>query len=113
MVDRMQEAPFVGPYLLQNVLGKGQTGIVKLGVHSVSKKKVAVKIVDRTKLAPHILSKVEREIAIMKLINHPNILGLYDVYENKKNLYLVLEHVGGGELFEYLVKKKRLQLTEV
>jgi len=112
MVDRMQEAPFVGPYLLQNVLGKGQTGIVKLGVHSVSKKKVAVKIVDRTKLAPHILSKVEREIAIMKLINHPNILGLYDVYENKKNLYLVLEHVGGGELFEYLVKKKRLQLTE-
>ncbi|XP_065070754.1 serine/threonine-protein kinase BRSK2-like [Rhopilema esculentum] len=112
MAERMQETPFVGPYLLQNVLGKGQTGVVKLGVHTVSKKKVAIKIIDRTKLAPHILQKVEREIAIMKLINHPNILGLYDVYENKKNLYLVLEYVGGGELFEYLVKRKRLQSGE-
>eukprot|EP00112_Aurelia_sp_Birch-Aquarium-sp1_P005311 Seg160.7_Seg160.8 transcript_id=Seg160.7_Seg160.8/GoldUCD/mRNA.D3Y31 product="Serine/threonine-protein kinase BRSK2" protein_id=Seg160.7_Seg160.8/GoldUCD/D3Y31 len=112
MAEKNHEAPFVGPYVLQNVLGKGQTGIVKLGVHSASKKKVAIKIVDRTKLAPHILTKVEREIAIMKLINHPNILGLYDVYENRKNLYLVLEYVGGGELFEYLVKKKRLQVME-
>eukprot|EP00794_Sanderia_malayensis_P018070 gene18070-19879_t len=107
-----QDAPFVGPYVLQNVLGKGQTGVVRLGVHSITKKKVAVKIIDRTKLAAHILAKVEREIAIMKLINHPNVLGLYDVYENKRNLYLILEYVGGGELFDYLVKKKRLQLPE-
>jgi len=102
----------VGPYLLQNVLGKGQTGIVKLGIHSSTKKKVAVKIVDKKKIQPNVLLKVEREITIMKLIDHPNILGLDDVYESKKNLFLVLEYVGGGELFDYLVRKGRLHLSE-
>ncbi|CAD7081056.1 unnamed protein product [Hermetia illucens] len=48
----------------------------------------------------------------MKLIDHPHVLGLTDVYENKKYLYLVLEHVSGGELFDYLVKKGRLTPKE-
>ncbi|ENN81423.1 hypothetical protein D910_12733 [Dendroctonus ponderosae] len=48
----------------------------------------------------------------MKLIDHPHVLGLADVYENKKYLYLVLEHVSGGELFDYLVKKGRLTPKE-
>lgn len=48
----------------------------------------------------------------MKLIDHPHVLGLSDVYENKKYLYLVLEHVSGGELFDYLVKKGRLTPKE-
>lgn len=56
--------------------------------------------------------QVEREIAIMKLIDHPHVLGLSDVYENKKYLYLVLELVSGGELFDYLVKKGRLTPKE-
>lgn len=73
--------------------------------------------------------QVEREIAIMKLIEHPHVLHLYDVYENKKYLcveetlqilrnllircsYLILEHVSGGELFDYLVKKGRLTPKE-
>ncbi|KAG1676686.1 Serine/threonine-protein kinase BRSK2 [Nymphon striatum] len=55
---------------------------------------------------------VEREIAIMKLIEHPHVLRLYDVYENKKYLYLILEHVSGGELFDYLVRKGRLTPKE-
>lgn len=59
-----------------------------------------------------IVCQVEREIAIMKLIDHPHVLGLSDVYENKKYLYLVLEHVSGGELFDYLVKKGRLTPKE-
>ncbi|XP_054719841.1 serine/threonine kinase SAD-1-like [Uloborus diversus] len=48
----------------------------------------------------------------MKLIEHPHVLALYDVYENKKYLYLILEHVSGGELFDYLVKKGRLTPKE-
>ncbi|XP_022659329.1 serine/threonine-protein kinase BRSK2-like [Varroa destructor] len=48
----------------------------------------------------------------MKLIEHPHVLGLYDVYENSKYLYLILEHVSGGELFDYLVKKGRLTPKE-
>uniref|UniRef100_A0A8C7GCH8 BR serine/threonine kinase 2 n=1 Tax=Oncorhynchus kisutch TaxID=8019 RepID=A0A8C7GCH8_ONCKI len=68
-------------------------------------------------ISPHFLSfflflQVEREIAILKLIEHPHVLKLHDVYENKKYLYLVLEHVSGGELFDYLVKKGRLTPKE-
>jgi len=102
----------VGPYLLHNVLGKGQTGVVKLGVHTITNKKVAVKIVDKSKIQQSVLLKVEREITIMKLIEHPNVLQLYDVYESKKNLFLVLEYVGGGELFDYLVQRQRLNVNE-
>ncbi|XP_054280711.1 serine/threonine-protein kinase BRSK2 isoform X1 [Macrosteles quadrilineatus] len=103
---------FVGPYRLDKTLGKGQTGLVKLGIHCVTGKKVAIKIINREKLSESVLMKVEREIAIMKLIDHPHVLGLSDVYENKKYLYLVLEHVSGGELFDYLVKKGRLTPKE-
>ncbi|XP_051793132.1 serine/threonine-protein kinase BRSK2-like isoform X6 [Acanthochromis polyacanthus] len=89
-----------------------ETGLVKLGVHCVTCQKVAIKIVNREKLSESVLMKVEREIAILKLIEHPHVLKLHDVYENKKYLYLVLEHVSGGELFDYLVKKGRLTPKE-
>uniref|UniRef100_A0A8B9GXS8 BR serine/threonine kinase 2 n=1 Tax=Astyanax mexicanus TaxID=7994 RepID=A0A8B9GXS8_ASTMX len=105
-------ASYVGPYRLEKTLGKGQTGLVKLGVHCVTCQKVAIKIVNREKLSESVLMKVEREIAILKLIEHPHVLKLHDVYENKKYLYLVLEHVSGGELFDYLVKKGRLTPKE-
>uniref|UniRef100_A0AAY5KMA9 Protein kinase domain-containing protein n=1 Tax=Esox lucius TaxID=8010 RepID=A0AAY5KMA9_ESOLU len=107
-----QPAQYVGPYRLEKTLGKGQTGLVKLGVHCITGQKVAIKIVNREKLSESVLMKVEREIAILKLIEHPHVLKLHDVYENNKYLYLVLEHVSGGELFDYLVKKGRLTPKE-
>ncbi|KPP63470.1 hypothetical protein Z043_118270 [Scleropages formosus] len=135
-------AQYVGPFRLEKTLGKGQTGLVKLGVHCVTGQKVAIKMVNREKLSESVLMKVgprpapsprsaarcrewkrthaharltpqvEREIAILKLIEHPHVLKLYDVYENNRHLYLVLEHVSGGELFDYLVKKGRLTPKE-
>ncbi|XP_036429171.1 serine/threonine-protein kinase BRSK2 [Colossoma macropomum] len=107
-----QTAQYVGPYRLEKTLGKGQTGLVKLGIHCITGQKVAIKIVNREKLSESVLMKVEREIAILKLIEHPHVLKLHDVYENNKYLYLVLEHVSGGELFDYLVKKGRLTPKE-
>jgi BR serine/threonine kinase len=86
--------------------------LVKTGTHCITGRKVAVKIVNKEKLNESVLQKVEREIAIMKLIEHPHVLHLYDVYENKKYLYLLLEHVSGGELFDYLVRKGRLMAKE-
>ena len=55
---------------------------------------------------------IEREIVIMKLISHPNVMGLYEVWENKSELFLVLEYVDGGELFDYLVSKGKLTERE-
>lgn len=62
--------------------------------------------------AERILHSIEREIVIMKLIEHPNIMRLYDVWETSSELYLILEYVEGGELFEYLCDKGRLSTSE-
>ncbi|KAH9247166.1 hypothetical protein BASA81_015250 [Batrachochytrium salamandrivorans] len=110
----------IGPYVLGKTLGVGSTGRVKLGIHIETNHRVAIKIISKESLDPNIKEikkgdmnrKLEREITIMKLIKHPNVLQLFDVYETAKELFLVLEHVEGGELFDYLVKKGRLSNSE-
>ena len=59
-----------------------------------------------------ILQGIEREIVIMKLIEHPNIMRLYDVWETSTELYLILEYVEGGELFDYICENGRLSTSE-
>jgi serine/threonine-protein kinase HSL1 (negative regulator of Swe1 kinase) len=58
------------------------------------------------------LLSIEREIVIMKLITHPNVMRLYDVWETSSELYLILEYVEGGELFDYLCTRGRLAPPE-
>ncbi|KAJ3019023.1 hypothetical protein HKX48_002458 [Thoreauomyces humboldtii] len=104
-------------------------GRVKLGTHIETNHKVGIKIIPKealpkdsppssnppstpTSSASGMNKKLEREITIMKLIQHPNILQLHDVYETDKELFLILEYVEGGELFDYLVKKGRLSEHE-
>ena len=100
-------------------------GRVRLARHSRTGQYAAVKIVSKTSLlnsrmslhslgdeADRILHSIEREIVIMKLIDHPNIMRLYDVWETSTELYLILEYVEGGELFDYLCSKGRLSAPE-
>ena len=65
--------------------------------------KVAIKIIDKTKLDPNNLAKVYREVEVMKLVNHPNIVKLYQVMETKSMLYLVSEYAPQGEIFGKLI----------
>ncbi|KAG2184797.1 hypothetical protein INT43_000710, partial [Umbelopsis isabellina] len=106
----------VGDYWLGHTLGKGSSGRVKIGVHKETGQKVAIKIISKTHLASNgsVERAVKREIAIMKLIDHPNIISLIDVIDmsDSPNLYLILEYVEGGELFEHLVSRGRLCETE-
>jgi serine/threonine protein kinase len=82
----------IGPYVLGKTLGVGSTGRVKLGTHLETGLKVAIKIISRDKLSANeekkeaMNKKLEREITIMKLIQHPNVLQLHDVYETEKEL---------------------------
>ena len=68
--------------------------VVKLSVL-----KVAIKIIDKSQLDPTNLAKVYREVEVMKLVNHPNIVKLYQVMETKSMLYLVSEYAPRGEIF--------------
>ncbi|KAF9403678.1 hypothetical protein BGZ94_004541, partial [Podila epigama] len=87
---------------------------VKLARHRKTNEQVAIKIIPKASLVNRaaVHRGIEREIAIMKLINHPHVIRLYDVYETEQELFLVMEYVSGGELFEYLVNKGRLDESE-
>ncbi|KAJ5075982.1 serine/threonine-protein kinase brsk2-like protein [Anaeramoeba ignava] len=104
----------VGPYLLGKTIGIGSTGKVKLGIHKETQETVAIKVLPKKSITqmPEVIKKIEREIAILKLLNHPHILKLYNVYETTKYLFLVMEHVEGGELFDYLVSKRTISHSE-
>ncbi|SCU89769.1 LANO_0D06326g1_1 [Lachancea nothofagi CBS 11611] len=104
----------IGPWKLGKTLGKGSSGRVRLAKNMETGKLAAVKIVPKAKSSrPSALPYgIEREIIIMKLISHPNVMGLYEVWENKFELFLVLEYVDGGELFDYLVSRGRLPEIE-
>ncbi|KAL8859866.1 MAG: hypothetical protein Q9178_003699 [Gyalolechia marmorata] len=118
----------VGPWQLGKTIGKGSSGRVRKARHCVTGQDAAVKIVSRSVAAKlrttslahmenllsagerkgHIPFGIEREVLIMKLIEHPNIINLYDVWENRGELYLVLEYIEGGELFDHITQYGRL-----
>src|SRR5271163_487510 len=122
---RSRRKTHVGPWQLGRTLGKGATGRVRLAKHALTGQAAAIKIVSKKSAAlvqsasmaqmdlqtstPAASSGlrmmpfgIEREVVIMKLIEHPNVINLYDVWENRGELYLVLEYVEGGELFDYV-----------
>lgn len=71
--------------------------------------KVAVKILEKDKIKDQAdITRVMREIQILKVVRHPNIVQLYEIIETNRQLFLIMEFVPGGELFNYIVKKKRL-----
>ncbi|XP_073854428.1 MAP/microtubule affinity-regulating kinase 3 isoform X19 [Macaca fascicularis] len=73
---------------------------------------VAIKIIDKTQLNPTSLQKLFREVRIMKILNHPNIVKLFEVIETEKTLYLIMEYASGGEVFDYLVAHGRMKEKE-
>ncbi|XP_048045991.1 serine/threonine-protein kinase SIK2a isoform X1 [Megalobrama amblycephala] len=104
-----QRAPVrVGFYDIERTLGKGNFAVVKLARHRITKSEVAIKIIDKTQLDAVNLEKIYREVEIMKLLDHPHIIKLYQVMETKNMLYLVTEYARNGEIFDYLASRGRL-----
>ncbi|KAJ8356456.1 hypothetical protein SKAU_G00192500 [Synaphobranchus kaupii] len=106
------EQPHVGNYRLLKTIGKGNFAKVKLARHILTGREVAIKIIDKTQLNPTSLQKLFREVRIMKILNHPNIVKLFEVIETEKTLYLVMEYASGGEVFDYLVAHGRMKEKE-
>ncbi|XP_078147727.1 serine/threonine-protein kinase MARK2 isoform X4 [Centroberyx gerrardi] len=106
------DQPHIGNYRLLKTIGKGNFAKVKLARHVLTGKEVAVKIIDKTQLNSSSLQKLFREVRIMKLLNHPNIVKLFEVIETEKTLYLVMEYASGGEVFDYLVAHGRMKEKE-
>ncbi|CAJ1065473.1 serine/threonine-protein kinase SIK2 [Xyrichtys novacula] len=117
MADSVQKPQIRGPvrvgfYDIERTLGKGNFAVVKLARHRITKTEVAIKIIDKTQLDAVNLEKIYREVQIMKMLDHPHIIKLYQVMETKNMLYLVTEYAKNGEIFDYLAKHGRLSELE-
>lgn len=103
----------VGPYVIGNTLGAGATGKVRLAFDKNTGLQVAVKIVRKDLLEDgEMAKKLLREIAVMKLVDHENVLHLYDYYEDLDHMFLVLEYAPNGDLYDYFLKKGVLNEKE-
>ena len=102
-----------GPYILGEKLGEGAFAKVRLATQIHIKEKCAVKILEKKLLeSSRDIQRLKKEIKILKKLRHKNIIQLYDIMESKRNLYFVMEYCKNGELFDYIVSKKRLKEQE-
>jgi 5'-AMP-activated protein kinase, catalytic alpha subunit len=100
-------------YEIVKDLGEGTFGSVKLGKSVLEQKLVAVKVLEKSRIKDETdVERVIREIKILKQIDHPNFVKLYEIIENEDRIYLIMEYASGGELFEYIVSKDRLAEKE-
>jgi len=99
----------IGHYRLGKNLGIGSFGKVRLAEHQLTGHKVAIKILNRNRIRQLDMDeKVRREIKILKLFYHPHIIRLYEVIYTPTDIYMVMEFVPGGELFDFIVSNGRL-----
>jgi len=92
-------------YSIGDEIGRGGFSIVKKGVNKETKESVAIKIIEKKTTGEEEVALLHREIDIMRKLKHPHIIALHDVFEDSERIYLVLELVTGGELFDQIVSR--------
>ncbi|XP_074575999.1 CBL-interacting protein kinase 23-like [Curcuma longa] len=103
----------VGKYELGRTLGEGTFAKVKFAKDVETGESVAIKIFDKDKILRHkMVGQIKREISTMKLIRHPNVVRMHEVIASKTKIYLVLEFVDGGELFDKIARNGKLKENE-
>lgn len=105
------DATVAGLYDLGETIGRGHFAVVKLARHVFTQEKVAVKVIDKNKLDAVSREHLFQEVRCMKLVQHPNIVRLYEVIDTQTKLFLILE-LGDYDLLDYLLKKHDQRLSE-
>ncbi|XP_076878359.1 SNF related kinase b [Brachyhypopomus gauderio] len=98
------EGKIAGLYDLDRTLGKGHFAVVKLARHVFTGQLVAVKVIDKTKLDSLATGHLLQEVRCMKLVQHPNVVRLYEVIDTHTKLYLILELADGGDMYDYILR---------
>ncbi|KAJ1921390.1 hypothetical protein H4219_000707 [Mycoemilia scoparia] len=99
-----------GPYLLLQTIGEGEFAKVKLALHRESGQEVAIKLIKKESIDTDLkLSKIKREIAALKAVNHQYIVNLYDIIETERYIGIVIQYASGGELFDYILGHRYLR----
>ena len=103
----------IGNYLVQQTIGEGTFGKVKLGIFLPNNEKVAIKVLEKQRIKDKDDKiRVEREFDMLSRFNHPNVILVTEIFESNESYYSVMEYCEGGELFNYIVRKKRLTEKE-
>lgn len=98
-------------YEIKEKVGKGRFGLVRRGINKITKEDVAIKIMSKKNMSIFDLEQVKNEIEILKIANHPNIVKLYDVFENIDYFYIIMEYCAGGDFFSY-IEDRNFKMTE-
>eukprot|EP01101_Sappina_pedata_P002043 TRINITY_DN1229_c0_g1_i2.p1 TRINITY_DN1229_c0_g1~~TRINITY_DN1229_c0_g1_i2.p1 ORF type:complete len:282 (-),score=94.33 TRINITY_DN1229_c0_g1_i2:975-1820(-) len=94
-------------YFIRETLGTGAFAAVKLAIKKDTGERFAIKIIDKKKFAMNSSSRKNAlmdEVTILMRVNHRNIIGITEMFDTEKSLYLVLELVTGGELFDTIIE---------
>ncbi|KAG7609963.1 Protein kinase-like domain superfamily [Arabidopsis suecica] len=104
---------WVGKYEVGRLIGECNFGKLRSAVDTETGDPVALMILDKDKVLKHKMAEqIKREISIMKLINHPNVVQLYEVLASKAKIYIVLEFISGGKLFDKIKNDGRMNEDE-
>ncbi|GAB4839464.1 CBL-interacting serine/threonine-protein kinase 8 [Ancistrocladus abbreviatus] len=99
----------VGKYEVGRTIGEGTFAKVKFAQNTETGESVAVKVLDRSAIIKHkMVEQIKREISIMKLVRHPYVVRLHEVLASRTKIYIILEFITGGELFDKIVHNGRL-----
>ena len=118
-IAKLEILPFMSDYYkkqnyyIKRKLGSGNFGRVKLGIYLPTKEKVAIKIIDKSKLKEKSdIIRLQREFEILFKVDHPNIIKARDYFEDKNFYYTVMEYCEGDDLYNYVMKKGYLSEEE-
>ncbi|XP_047159347.1 CBL-interacting serine/threonine-protein kinase 24 isoform X2 [Vigna umbellata] len=103
----------IGKYEVGRTIGEGTFAKVKFARNSETGESVAIKTMAKTTILQHrMVEQIKREISIMKIVRHPNIVRLHEVLASQTKIYIILEFVMGGELYDKIVQQGRLSENE-
>jgi len=109
-VRRTDSSIAVGPYEVVSKIGEGNGGCVFMGKHSTTEEKVAIKVIDKVDDKP--LRKAMKEAGAMSQVAHPHTVELLEIVENEECICLIMQFAEGGDLFDYIREKKKLDREE-
>ena len=111
--NRIQNNLMIGDFKIGAKLGQGTFSKVCQGIHMPTGEKVAIKIMSKDQIKEkNDQIRIEKEINIQKKLHHQNIVQQYAIIETKSTIYIISEYCSGGELFDYIVSKRKLYEVE-
>ncbi|XP_074583168.1 CBL-interacting protein kinase 8-like [Curcuma longa] len=103
----------VGKYEVGRTIGEGNFAKVKFAQNTETGESVAMKVLDRATIIKHkMVDQIKREISIMKLVRHPHVVRLHEVLASRTKIYIILEYITGGELFDKIIRHGKLSEAE-